>query len=159
MWKSCVQAAEVSQRRTVVSSKCFSYTIHAQTDSWPSRSPLLFPYFFFLLLWRFPSSQLFCVHYTDVWPCVSMFCDVLCDGSLTTDCASPTCRLVFHLYHMYGRCKNIHTKQRQRNDWKKRTQCAYMDLYLNIILGFSILQTKPGRSIFAINRLSSPTSV
>jgi hypothetical protein len=42
----------------------FSYTIHAQTDSWPSRSPLALSIFFPLLLWRFPNSQLFCVHYT-----------------------------------------------------------------------------------------------
>jgi hypothetical protein len=42
----------------------FSYTIHAQTDCWPSRFPLALPIFFPLLLWRFPSSQLFCVHYT-----------------------------------------------------------------------------------------------
>jgi hypothetical protein len=44
----------------------FSYTIlvHAQTDCWPSRSPLALSIVFPLLLWRFPSSQLFCVHYT-----------------------------------------------------------------------------------------------
>jgi hypothetical protein len=43
----------------------FSYTTHAQTDSWPSRSPPCPFHLFPLLLWRFPSSQLFCVHYTD----------------------------------------------------------------------------------------------
>jgi hypothetical protein len=72
MWNSYVQAVEVAQRRTAVSSKCFnvfSYTIHAQTDF-----ALALSIFFPLLLWRFPSSQLFCVHYTawtvrkyDVW--------------------------------------------------------------------------------------------
>jgi hypothetical protein len=42
----------------------FSYTIHAQTDCWQSRFPLTLSIFFPLLLWRFLSSQLFCVHYT-----------------------------------------------------------------------------------------------
>jgi hypothetical protein len=42
-----------------------SYTIHAQTDSSPSCFPLALSIFFPLLLWRFPSSQLFCVHLTD----------------------------------------------------------------------------------------------
>jgi hypothetical protein len=42
----------------------FSYTIHAQTGCWPTRSPLTLSIFFPLLLWRFLSSQLFCVHYT-----------------------------------------------------------------------------------------------
>jgi hypothetical protein len=41
----------------------FSYTIHAQTDCWPWRSPLALSIFFPLLLWRFLSSQLFCVSY------------------------------------------------------------------------------------------------
>jgi hypothetical protein len=36
----------------------FSYTIHAQTDCWPFAISI----FFLLLLWRFLSSQLFCVH-------------------------------------------------------------------------------------------------
>jgi hypothetical protein len=34
----------------------FSYTIHARTDTWPSRSPLALSIFFPLLLRRFPSS-------------------------------------------------------------------------------------------------------
>jgi hypothetical protein len=38
------------------------YTIHAQTDCWQSCSPLTLSIFFPLLLWRFPSSKLFCVH-------------------------------------------------------------------------------------------------
>jgi hypothetical protein len=42
----------------------FSYTIHAQTDCWQSRSPLALYIFFPLLLWRFRSFPLFCVHYT-----------------------------------------------------------------------------------------------
>jgi hypothetical protein len=42
----------------------FSYTIHAQTDSLPSCFPLALSIFFPLLLWRFRSSQIFCVHYT-----------------------------------------------------------------------------------------------
>jgi hypothetical protein len=41
----------------------FSYTIHAQTHCWKSRSPLALSIFFSLLLWRFLSSQLFCVYY------------------------------------------------------------------------------------------------
>jgi hypothetical protein len=43
----------------------FSYTIHVQTDCWASRSPLALSIFFPLLLWRFLSSQLFCVRYTE----------------------------------------------------------------------------------------------
>jgi hypothetical protein len=42
----------------------FSYTIHAQTDCWPSRSPLALSIFFPPLTVTFPNSQLFCVHYT-----------------------------------------------------------------------------------------------
>jgi hypothetical protein len=42
----------------------FSYAIHAQTDCWTSCCPLALSIFFLLLLWRFLSSQLFCVHYT-----------------------------------------------------------------------------------------------
>jgi hypothetical protein len=42
----------------------FSYTIHAQTDCWQSPFPLAPSIFLPLLLWRFPSSQLFCVHFT-----------------------------------------------------------------------------------------------
>jgi hypothetical protein len=45
----------------------FSYTIHAQTDCWPSGSPLLFPSFF--PSYCDLSSQLFCVHYkNEPWP-------------------------------------------------------------------------------------------
>jgi hypothetical protein len=65
IWNSQVQAAEVSQRRTAVSSKCFQL-YYTCSDCWPSHSPLLFPSFFLLLLWRFLTSQLFCVHYTYV---------------------------------------------------------------------------------------------
>jgi hypothetical protein len=63
MWNSWVQAAEVSQRRTAVSSKCFQL-YYACSDSWPSRSTLALSSFFPLLLWRFLSAQLFCVHCT-----------------------------------------------------------------------------------------------
>jgi hypothetical protein len=45
----------------------FSYTIHAQTDCWPS-PPLAPSIFLPLLLWRFLSSQLFCVHYIAIVP-------------------------------------------------------------------------------------------
>jgi hypothetical protein len=41
-------ASTISQRRAAVSSECFSviyFTIHAQTDCWTLRSPLLFPPF------------------------------------------------------------------------------------------------------------------
>jgi hypothetical protein len=59
-----VQAAEVSQRRTAVSSKCFQsyYTCSDRllAIALPPCPFHLFP----LLPWRFPSSQLFCVHYT-----------------------------------------------------------------------------------------------
>jgi hypothetical protein len=42
-----VQAAEVSQRRTAVSSKCFQLYYHAQTVFWLScPPPLLFPSFY-----------------------------------------------------------------------------------------------------------------
>jgi hypothetical protein len=63
MWNIWVQAAEVSQRRTAVSSKCFQlyYTCSDRllAIALPPYSFHLFP----LLLWRFLSSQLFCVHY------------------------------------------------------------------------------------------------
>jgi hypothetical protein len=63
MWNNYVQAAEVSQRRTAVSSKCFQlyYTCSDRllTIALPSCSFHLSP----LLLWRFPSSRLFCVQY------------------------------------------------------------------------------------------------
>jgi hypothetical protein len=49
----------------------FSYTIHAQTDCWQSRSPLALSILFPLLLWRFLSSQLFCDHYT-----IGLWCPV-----------------------------------------------------------------------------------
>jgi hypothetical protein len=59
-----VQAAEVSQRRTTVSSKRFQlyYTRSDRllTIALPPCSFHLFP----LLLWHFLSSQLLCVHYT-----------------------------------------------------------------------------------------------
>jgi hypothetical protein len=65
MWNSWVQAAEVSQRRTAVSSKCFQlhYTCSDRllTITLPSCPFHLFP----LLLWCVLSSQLFCVHYTE----------------------------------------------------------------------------------------------
>jgi hypothetical protein len=59
-----VQAAEVSQRRTDVGSKCFQlyYTCSHRllTIALPSYSFHLFP----LLLLCFLRSQLFCVHYS-----------------------------------------------------------------------------------------------
>jgi hypothetical protein len=63
MWNSEVQAAEVAQRRTAVSSKCFQLHYTCWQTLRRRASPLPFPSFFPLLLWRFPSSQLFCVHY------------------------------------------------------------------------------------------------
>jgi hypothetical protein len=62
---SCFQAAEVSQRRTAVSSKCFQlcYTCSDRllVIALPPYPFHLFP----LLLWRFPTSQLVCVHYSN----------------------------------------------------------------------------------------------
>jgi hypothetical protein len=58
------QAAEVSQRRTAVSSKLFLfyYTCSDRllTIELPSCSFHIFPF----SLWRFPGSQLFCIHYS-----------------------------------------------------------------------------------------------
>jgi hypothetical protein len=45
-----------------LSSKCFQL-YYTCSDCWQSRSPLALSIFFPLLLWRFLSSQLFCVHY------------------------------------------------------------------------------------------------
>jgi hypothetical protein len=45
------------------------YTVHAQTDSWPSHSVLALSTFFPLLLWSFLSSQLFCTHYSHWFLC------------------------------------------------------------------------------------------
>jgi hypothetical protein len=64
MWNSYVQAAEVAQRRTAVSSKCFFQLHYACWDRLFACFPLALSIFLPLLLWRFPSLQLFCVHYT-----------------------------------------------------------------------------------------------
>jgi hypothetical protein len=57
-----VEAAEVSQRRTAVGSKCFQLYYTCSDRLLTIALPLavsIFP----LLLWRFLSSQLFCVHH------------------------------------------------------------------------------------------------
>jgi hypothetical protein len=104
----------------------FMYTIHSQTDTVGHRvSPLLFASFPHLL-WRFRSSQLFCVHYTEilqarlslpeaqgsrfVWTRSSLLLSAgqakRSRGQLTR-CVSGSSRLLIRSNVNLNRCKNL----------------------------------------------------
>jgi hypothetical protein len=56
VYQNATNCVEIKRRKSV-----FSF-VHAQTDSLPSCSPLPFPSSLPILLWRSPSSELFCVY-------------------------------------------------------------------------------------------------
>jgi hypothetical protein len=70
MWNSYVQAAEVSQRRTAVSIKCFQLYYTFSDRLLAIALPLALSIFIPLLLWRVLSCQLFCVHCTKGDRCI-----------------------------------------------------------------------------------------
>jgi hypothetical protein len=69
-----VQAAEVAQRRTAMSSKCFQLYYTCSDRLFAIMLLLSRSILFSLLLWRFRSSQLFCVHCTEEWSLGFMLC-------------------------------------------------------------------------------------
>jgi hypothetical protein len=78
MWNSYVQTAEVAQWRTAVSSKCFQLYYTCSDTLFAVVLPPCPFHLFPLLLWRFPSSRLFYVHYSLPVTCTSFLCGYHC---------------------------------------------------------------------------------